>query len=519
MSKIYRYLSLVLILACGSALAQDMSIKQRILMPGPVIEGHAKFEAQCDDCHASFEKSGMTTLCLDCHDEIRADRKSREGFHGQSPLAGNKPCNTCHTDHLGRDADIIAIQIDAFDHQWTRFPLVGSHAPLACGSCHVQDKKFREAEPECISCHKEDDFHKGALGTECKTCHQPKSWQQRIEFDHNTTDFALEGMHTEVACSGCHAGQIYEFEETTCVSCHKAIDVHGGKNGKECENCHAVEGWDKRIFDHSTTDFPLQNQHAELPCKACHMDGVVKKDTSTECVSCHRNDDIHLGRNGEQCDTCHNTKEWVKFSFNHLHETGFPINGRHEKLACTQCHTGALTDSLPRDCGSCHAADDPHKTSEMQVCATCHITDNWNTINHFDHNFTDFPLVGLHQIVPCQNCHIGNQFAGTQNQCVDCHKADDHHGGGLGDQCQTCHTPNAWNLWEFDHEQFTGYALLGSHEALACDSCHEPGSKPSNTPNVCGKCHERQDIHNGGFGLDCGRCHSQDKFFELILQD
>ena len=150
--KFLSWLLFVCLLFSGAAWSQQMSIKQRVLMPGEVIEAHAEFEAQCEKCHASFDKAAMPTLCLDCHDEIRADRNSKTGFHGQSPLASVKPCNTCHTDHLGRDADIIAMQIDAFSHDWTRFPLVGKHAPLACTSCHEAGKKYRDAEPECASC-------------------------------------------------------------------------------------------------------------------------------------------------------------------------------------------------------------------------------------------------------------------------------------------------------------------------------------------------------------------------------
>lgn len=514
-----RFLLLICFFLSGAAIAQEMTIKQRILMPGEVIEGHAKFEARCEDCHASFEKSGMTTLCLDCHEETREDRETKKGFHGQSPLAGSKPCNTCHTDHLGRKADIIAMQVDSFDHQWTRFPLEGSHKPLACASCHDEGEKFRRAESECIACHKKDDYHKEALGTQCETCHQPESWQKRIAFDHSTTQFPLLGLHEDVACSGCHAGQVYEFAETSCVSCHKAADAHAGKNGKECDTCHSVDGWKTRIFDHNTTNFILTDKHATIPCRACHTDGVVEKNTSSTCQSCHANDDIHLGRNGNQCESCHQTERWSKVRFDHFKETQFPLSGSHGDLACTQCHTGALSEPLPRDCASCHAADDIHKNEEMKVCATCHVTDNWKTINRFDHHFTNFPLVGLHQVVPCQNCHIGNQFVGTPTNCVSCHKADDHHQGGLGTECQSCHSPNAWNLWQFDHEEKTGYELLGSHADVACDACHSPGTNPAETPTACGRCHERQDIHNGGFGQNCGKCHSQDKFFELILQD
>ena len=140
-------------------------------------------------------------------------------------------------------------------------------------------------------------------------------------------------------------------------------------------------------------------------------------------------------------------ESWSKVWFNHADETGFPLTGKHKQLACTQCHSGALSDALPRDCATCHSSDDPHNNPDMKVCATCHVTDDWHTINLFDHNFTRFPLVGIHQIVACQNCHIGNQFIGTDMECVACHKADDHHKGALGKECSTCHTPNDWSLW------------------------------------------------------------------------
>lgn len=513
-------MALLAVLACGHVKAADeLSIKQRILMPGEVIFGHSEFEADCEKCHQSFNKSGLSQLCLDCHDEIRFDRNNKKGFHGLNPLSSTKSCNTCHTDHLGRDADIISMQVDIFDHQHTNFPLQGKHVALECSSCHDLDQKYREVDSQCVSCHKDDDFHNGALGQECESCHQPQSWQKRETFDHSTTNFPLEGLHAEAACNSCHAGQVYEFEQTTCITCHKATDVHAGKNGEQCDTCHSVEGWDQRIFDHSTTDFKLFDKHAEIPCRACHTNGIVQKQTPQSCHGCHADDDVHLGRNGKQCDDCHKTVAWNKQWFDHFAKSNFPLDGQHSKLACTQCHSGALTDELPRDCATCHAADDPHKNPKMQICATCHITEGWHTINQFDHHFTNFPLVGMHQIVPCENCHIANQFVGTQGECVNCHKADDHHGGALGEQCETCHSPNAWNLWQFDHQEVVGYALLGAHQDLACDACHKPGSDPARTPDVCGNCHSQQDIHNGGFGKNCGRCHSQNRFFELILQD
>lgn len=155
----------------------------------------------------------------------------------------------------------------------------------------------------------------------------------------------------------------------------------------------------------------------------------------------------------------------------------------------------------------------------MKICATCHVTDNWRTVSRFDHDFTPFPLVGMHQIVACESCHIEGQYIGTSGACVSCHRADDPHKGALGKTCGSCHTPNAWNLWQFDHEKETGFQLQGAHTNLACDGCHKPDTDPASTSQVCGDCHQRRDIHNGSFGPNCGRCHSQNRFFELILRN
>ena len=350
MKHSFKAVWLVLVLGLSAAASADsLTIKQRILMPGQVHHTHAEFEAQCDACHVAFNKAGLTQQCLDCHDDIRDDRQSKTGFHGQSPLASQNSCNTCHADHLGRDADIINMQIDSFSHNHTRFPLEGKHVPLDCVSCHQPDDKFRVAEPQCIACHEEDDFHKGALGEDCSSCHTPQNWQRQLKFDHSTTDYPLEGLHQQVACGSCHAGQKYEFEDTSCASCHRAADVHAGQNGQQCQTCHSVDGWDKRIFDHSTTNFPLLDKHGEVPCRACHTNGVVQETTPTQCHSCHANDDAHLGRNGDQCDACHTPQTWKQVSFDHAKESGFHLTGLHADLSCTQCHSGALTAELPRD--------------------------------------------------------------------------------------------------------------------------------------------------------------------------
>jgi hypothetical protein len=35
------------------------------------------------------------------------------------------------------------------------------------------------------------------------------------------------------------------------------------------------------------------------------------------------------------------------------------------------------------------------------------------------------------------------------------------------------------------------------------------------TNGSCGDCHRSNDVHDGEFGPDCGRCHSADSFTEV----
>ena len=67
------------------------------------------------------------------------------GFHGLSDDARQTPCASCHTDHEGRDADIVQLDERAFDHDFTDFPLLGKHGETECSECHEANVKHRAA--------------------------------------------------------------------------------------------------------------------------------------------------------------------------------------------------------------------------------------------------------------------------------------------------------------------------------------------------------------------------------------
>ena len=124
-----------------------------------------------------------------------------------------------------------------------------------------------------------------------------------------------------------------------------------------------------------------------------------------------------------------------------------------------------------------------------------------------------FPLVGLHAVVPCEECHLNAVFKMTASNCNTCHLTDDVHEQRLGQRCELCHNPNGWSLWEFDHDFQTDYPLDGAHEGVDCLSCHErDASQGIELSTTCADCHRTDDVHDGQFGSYCERCHVTQSF-------
>ena len=64
-----------LLLASADADAVDL---EKLVMPGPVVKGHAEIEAECGKCHAPFRKASQDALCLDCHTKVNEDLHAGE---------------------------------------------------------------------------------------------------------------------------------------------------------------------------------------------------------------------------------------------------------------------------------------------------------------------------------------------------------------------------------------------------------------------------------------------------------
>jgi hypothetical protein len=484
---------------------------ERLVMPGPLAAAHAEEEERCASCHRAFDEGAEDALCLACHEPVALDVKAGAGLHGRLASAGGATCRSCHGDHRGRDADIVGLDPETFSHRDTDFPLEGAHVRVRCAACHAAGERHREAPTDCAACHRDDDPHRGQMEGDCGKCHDATRWAGG-SFDHASTSFPLEGAHRDTDCALCHPAERYERTPSACAACHGADDVHAGRFGPRCGDCHTPAQWTRARFDHDArTDFPLRGRHRRVACDACHATPGAPAAASLDvrCVSCHRADDDHDGQNGADCGRCHGTAGWSRTRFDHARDAGWPLRGAHTALACERCHRAPADQvALEPACAACHGADDAHRGQLGRACAQCHGEASWIGDVHFDHDMAAFPLLGLHALAQCSDCHDGSTFEDAETGCVACHGPDDDHQRRLGPDCGRCHNPNGWEIWRFDHARETRFALTGAHRGIDCLACHTTPSRGAiRLSSSCGDCHALDDAHRGGFGVRCGDCH------------
>ncbi|UCF19495.1 MAG: hypothetical protein JSU87_16490 [Gemmatimonadota bacterium] len=319
---------------------------------------------------------------------------------------------------------------------------------------------------------------------------------------------------------------------------------HGHLNANiDCSACHTAEAWKpakaRPEFDHDeSTSFALLGRHQDARCTGCHFDLRFDKPqiTSLECAACHV--DVHLGNFSNDCSSCHSTVSFNDIPGLSIHSTtSFPLTGSHIQISCESCHrddqAGAFS-TLDTDCYSCHEADYSNAEGIDHValnlptdCLQCHGTLVWHADATFDHVTASggFALSGAHVALSCSSCHDASGTdlifptppAGS-NDCIACHQDDydrEHGGTAFPVTCRECHTDVTWDGARFDHAA-VGFALIGAHAALECESCHRmPGLEliypPPSNQNDCVACHQDDydRVHTGSdFPLACSECHS-----------
>lgn len=345
-------------------------------------------EAKCADCHTGpLYKDKLTQECYACH---KKDDKHKDTL--------GRKCDSCHSEKSWKEPP-------KFDHSKSDFPLRGKHDKVECKECH-KSALFKEAPKDCFSCHEKDDKHKQTLGRDCLQCHMEEGWKRTGgRFDHARTKFPLVNGHAKpaVKCESCHKDlQSMRNTSMACFSCHKKDDKHEGQLGQKCESCHNDKLWKDVRFDHGQSRFPLTGRHLVTECKSCHETRRYK-DAPRECVACHIKDDRHKNKFGVNCESCHSTRSWATWTFDHSTRTKFRLEGAHAPLACESCHkqpapAGKLAAPLSTTCVACHRKDDAHGGTYGQRCDQCHRVDTWKKLKNRSGGTRD--ISGLSHGVP-----------------------------------------------------------------------------------------------------------------------
>ena len=482
------------------------------ISPGDLSDYHAHLEgiANCTKCHILGQKVS-NEKCLDCHTELKSRIAGKKGYHASSEILGRE-CVSCHSDHHGRNFEMIRFDEKAFNHKLTGYELEGAHAEQKCIACHkkefIADQKIRDKKytylglgTDCLACHA--DYHQNTLSSRCADCHGFNKFKPASGFDHSNTRFSLDGKHRDVECIKCHRIETRDgtpfqvFAGVTfsnCTSCH--TDVHNNRFGQDCRQCHSEESFHvikgMSSFDHSKTDYPLEGRHQLVKCSGCHRTKYTDPLRHDKCSECHT--DYHreqFARQGSKpdCSWCHNTKGFsmTSFTIERHNEGAFVLDGAHLATPCIVCHKKddrwEFRDIGIR-CADCH--QDLHrnyldeKYYPEAKCTACHSASSWRDIM-FDHIVTGWELKGSHKRQTCRACHFPETSPGRSTQrfkdlnpdCTTCH-SDVHRGqfasNGRTD-CSRCHGSDGWTPEGFDHNA-ARFILDGKHKDVACVKCH-----------------------------------------------
>lgn len=464
-------------------------------------------------------------------------------------------CEDCHK----TDGWKVDLKTVAFNHESTKFPLIGQHQAVNCKQCHTS-LEFAKTQTECNSCH--TDIHQQTVGPDCARCHTSNSWVvPNITQLHQQSRFPLIGAHATADCYGCHTNSIPSAAGTAsptasllrfdalgiaCYDCHEtnyntATSPNHAQNNysKNCTDCHSMNAfsWTGASINHNF--FPLTDGHALNDCSKCHSSGTFSN-LSPDCISCHQSNYSATSNPGHtslgfstNCKSCHTLSPGWKPAEYRDHDTkSFPIySGKHNGQwnACADCHTNA-GNYAQFTCIGCHEhnkADTDGKHDGVNgyaytddACFACHPTGSKD--GSFDHNTSGFPLTGAHTTTACESCHT-NGYAGTSNICASCHTNNytqttnpNHVAIGIANDCATCHTTNpGWNPATFPtHNNY--YVITGAHTAIAndCSTCHQ--GNYVNSPKTCFGCHEANfnqttnpNHATSQYSTTCENCHSQ----------
>jgi predicted CXXCH cytochrome family protein len=214
---------------------------QHIQQPQPCIQCHGPtpevhdraYADDCQWCHITDQRNilkphpNATEECTKCHD-IEHEGGSREN---SVDAAHAEDCGACHVAGLNFTKTVVNHTLLGQDcyacHESTHEPIGGWD--VSCGVCHdteywVPVRTDHDVMGEdCLSCHVTVHPNgKDQFSADCTVCHDTEDWAIR-EWDHSLSN------ETNIECVNCHD------------------DIHLGRLGIICEDCHVQDTWETDV--------------------------------------------------------------------------------------------------------------------------------------------------------------------------------------------------------------------------------------------------------------------------------
>jgi hypothetical protein len=355
----------------------------------------------------------------------------------------------------------------SFNHSLTGFPLTGTHASVACASCHVNGR-MTNTPTQCIGCHNtmtapgEPQSHPKTTN-KCENCHLTTTWRDMAFMDH---------IQATGPCASCHNGTLAIGKSANHIV-----------TAAPCGNCHhntvnfagAVAPSTTPAPDSPASPATARPASAVPPAAAVSPAAPVTSTlplnpghagVSRGCASCHNG----VGAGGKSpnhpattgpCESCH--KSTVSFAAVHMNHAGIIGN-------CAGCHNGSAAIGKPTKhlltnapCETCHKSTVTFEGARFDhagataMCASCHngTVSEGKPARHF--------VTAL----PCDSCHRAATWISLNYRHAS--PAYVNHGPGLS--CAGCHTSNAQTVpWKFPASR------------PGCAGCHADRYRPQSHP-------------------------------------
>jgi hypothetical protein len=389
-------LALIALIAAVVWIAVSASRSSIAFSAGPLSAPHTVFAQRCDVCHKpllpgagwlpviGMRRHVPDSACLSCH---------QVGTHHADIAASNKPCGTCHIEHIG--ATHLA------------------SAPVrGCTQCHATLETRNS--PPTVATHIES-FTQGHPGFRALRTASPEIRNAAfgLKFNHQA--------HLQQNLTGVGG------TKTTlhCENCHRLVDV--GKRGtaqsgqmaqvdfdRSCRSCHSLE-FDRRVAEQAPhTDsatvlrFVKEKMAIAAPGDAVALDKAETIIFRQKCALCHTVSGAQtlprISQTSLEPPTIAPASQPERFF-----SASVFSHSAHSAILCTECHSAAVVsisgkDLLLPDIATCQRCHDGRSNPEgvppsghaESGCSLCHLYHEGGR----QHGATNSPAFRIDELAP-----------------------------------------------------------------------------------------------------------------------